>query len=318
VLGFPIDAAHASTQVTIALERNAAGVENAYLHGLATCFPGAWNEASFRWYLQRPFKSRHPDTLIVRDGEVLVAGLGLNYRQVRSNDGRVHDVGVLTAAWTLPKYQGRGYFRRLVRAAMEVAASNGCEALLSFVVGRSASALGLQRIGAADVPTRYLLLAPGDALLRPATLPDVRALQGDGPSELPRAGSGLAFHYDTLEEWTAQFLDRPRPTTLFEVGNGMAVLEHVDETDRLQFLKTPAQSETAALVALASRSHAAGRHFFFFTTDENLAARAVELGLRQTEGAIMVLELPSGRGSALSQAPPWTSSSWDIQPGDRM
>ena len=304
--------------MTIALERNPTGVEDAYLNGLAICFPGAWNEASFRWYLQRPFQSRHPDTLIARDGELLVAGLGLNYRRVRSSDGRVHDVGVLTAAWTLPKYQGRGYFRRLVKTAMEIAASNGCEALLSFVIRRSASGLGLRRIGAAEVPTRYLFLAPGDALLRPPALPDVRALQADELPDLPRTGSGLAFHYDTIEEWTAQFLDRPHPTTLFEVGGGIAVLEHVDATDRLQFLHTPAQSETAALAAMASRAHAAGRDFFFFTTDENLAARAVQFGLRQTEGAIMILELPNGRASALSPAPQWTSSSWHIQPGDRM
>jgi hypothetical protein len=105
---------------------------------------------------------------------------------------------------------------------------------------------------------------------------------------------------------------------MFEVDAGMAVVEHVGATDRLQFLYMPAQPETAALVAMASRAHAAGRHFFFFTTDENLAERAAEFGLRQTEGAIMILELPNGRASGLSAAPPWTSSNWHIQPGDRM
>jgi hypothetical protein len=206
----------------------------------------------------------------------------------------------------------------LVEVAMEVAAGNGCEALLSFVVARSASALRLRRIGAAEVPTRYLFLAPGDPLLRPATLPAVRALEGEGLAELPRAGSRLAFHYDSLEEWTAQFLDRPHPTTMFEIDAGIAVLEHAGATDRLQFLYTPAQSEPASLVAMASRAHAAGRHFFFFTTDENLAAHAVEFGLQQTGGAIMILELPNGRASGFSAAPPWTSSGWHIQPGDRM
>lgn len=304
--------------MTIALERNPAGVDDAYLNGLTTCFPGAWSEASFRWYLQRPFKSRHPDRLIARDGERLVGGLAINYRQVRSNDGRIHDIGLLTAAWTLPKYQGRGCFRRLVEAAMEVAAGNGCEALLSFVVTRSASALRLRRIGAGAVPTRYLFLAPGDPLLRPATLPAVRALQAEGLADLPRAGSRLTFHYDSLEEWTTQFVDRPHPTTMFEVDAGMAVLEHVGATDRLQFLQAPAESETAALVAMATRVHAAGRHFFFFTTDENLAKDAVELGLRQTEGAIMILDLPNGGASGPSAAPPWTSSGWHVQPGDRM
>jgi GNAT superfamily N-acetyltransferase len=302
----------------ITLELNAAGVDDAYLQGLATCFPGAWNEASFHWYFKRTFRSRRPDTLIARDGERVVGGLGINYRRVRSTDGSVRDIGVLTAAWTLPNYQGRGCFRRLVEAAAEVAPTNGCEALLSFVVARSASAVRLRRIGAAEVPTRYLFLAPGDPLLRPATLPAVRALRPEALTELPRAGAPPAFHYDSLEEWTAQFVDRPDPTTLFEVDAGLAVLEHVGATDRLQFLSAPAQSESAALLAMASRAHAAGRHFFFFTTDENLAERAAEFGLQQTEGAIMILELPNGRVSGLSAAPPWTSSRWHVQPGDRM
>lgn len=201
---------------------------------------------------------------------------------------------------------------------MEVAAGNGCKALLSFVVTRSASALRLRRIGAAEVPTRYLNLAPGDALLRPATLPAVRALQRDALTHLPRAGSRLVFHYDDLEEWTTQFVDRPHPTTMLEVDAGMAVLEHVGATDRLQFLHTPAQSEAAALLAMASRTQAAGRHFFFFTTDTGLAEQAVEFGLQQTGGAIMILELPSGGAPGLSAAPLWTSSAWHIQPGDRM
>ena len=88
-----------------ALEHNAAGVDDACLQGLATCFPGAWDEASYEWYLKRPFQARRPDMITARDGTQVVGGLGINYRRLRATDG-FHDVGVLTAAWTLPKHQG--------------------------------------------------------------------------------------------------------------------------------------------------------------------------------------------------------------------
>src|SRR5262245_20675574 len=116
----------------IAVERNAAGVDDEYLAGLSTCFPGAWNEPSYRWYLGRPFRGRHPDKLTAHDGNSVVAGLGVNYRRVRSSTGAFHDVAILTAAWTLPLYRGRGCYSRLLDAAIEVAAKNACAAAVAF------------------------------------------------------------------------------------------------------------------------------------------------------------------------------------------
>jgi hypothetical protein len=49
---------------------------------------------------------------------------------------------------------------------------------------------------------------------------------------------------------------------------------------------------------------------FFFTTDARLAERAAAHGLRQTSGALLILELETS-GSL-------SSSSWHVQPGDRM
>jgi len=298
-----------------ALEHNAAGVDDACLQGLATCFPGAWDEASYEWYLKRPFQARRPDMITARDGTQVVGGLGINYRRLRATDG-FHDVGVLTAAWTLPKHQGRGYFRRMVEAAMEICTANGCDAVLSFVVARSASELGLRRIGAAGVPTRYMFLAPDDRLRPPARLPAVRPWRAEGIAQRRHRDSQIAFHYATAEEWTTQFIDRPNRTTMLEVDSGVAVLEQVGTTDRLQFLHAPTGLDTDAHIAMASRAHAAGRHFFSFTTDVGLAERVVAHGLRQAEGAIMILDLPQD-DRAPTAAASW-SARWHVQPGDRM
>jgi GNAT superfamily N-acetyltransferase len=304
-----------------AVERNATGVDAAWLQGLSRCFPGAWDEASYRWYLKRRFRSREPDTLTAFAGSAVIGGIGINYRQLCSPAG-VHEVGVLTAAWTLPEYQGRGCFRVLVQRAIEAAAEKGCEALLSFVTVRSASALRLYRMGAVAVPTWYLFLSPEDSLLVPGELPIVHALRTEGLADLPPTDSRIAFHYTDPEEWTAQFVDRPHRTTMFKIEAGVAVLEHVGRTDRLQFLYPPSGREATTLMAMASRARAEERRFFFFTTDGALAERATALGLRQTAGAIMVLELGNGRGEkgpgARSGSMSWTAARWHVQPGDRM
>lgn len=298
------------------LARNAAGIDAEYLNGLGTCFPGAWNEATYRWFLKRRFRSREPDTISVHRERLVVGGLGVNYREVRSPNGCLHDVGVLTAAWLLPKYQGRGGFRRMVDAAIEVATANGCVTLLSFVVQGNASALGLRRLGATAVPTRYLFLAPSDAFAPPPCLPCVRARPPDRPTETPASASGIAFHYASREEWAEQFVDRPNRTTLYSIECAAAVVEHVGPTDRLQFLWAPPGCAVQALLAMANRSHAEGRSFFFFTADCALADRAAALGLRQTHGALMMLDLPRAANHADVRA--WAHVRWNVQPGDRM
>jgi hypothetical protein len=189
--------------------------------------------------------------------------------------------------------------------------------LLSFVLARSASALRLRRMGAVAVPTWYLFLAPEDALLAPPDLPIARALPSEGLADLPPADSRIGFHYADPEEWTAQFVDRPHRTTMFKVEAGVAVIEHVGATDRLQFLYPPAGREATTLVAMASRARAERRRFFFFTTDAAVAERATALGLRRTAGAIMVLELAEGQRERAAPVS-WASARWHVQPGDRM
>jgi hypothetical protein len=293
----------------IAVERNATGIDAAYLHGLSTCFPGAWTEASYRWYLRRPFGSREPDTLSAHDGRHVVSGLGMNYRRLRSASGRLHDVGLLTAAWTLPTHRKRGYYRRLLEKAVEVGTSLGYEALVSFSVEGKPSALALRHFGVVTVPAWYLSLAPTDAF-RPSLAPPT-GLAAE-PADSSPSHAAIAFHYNDPDEWRAQHVDRPHRTTTLEMGDGVAVLEHVDETDRLQFLDARADDPAAALTAMAARAQTRGRHFFSFAADRALAERAALHGLRRVAGWILIVALPNGRSV------PWTEARWHVQSGDRM
>ncbi len=289
----------------IAIERNAAGIDEEYLQGLSTCFPGAWTDTSYRWYLRRPFRARPPDALSAHDGGAVVGGLGVNYRRLRTPCGRIHEIGLLSAAWTLPSHRGRGCYTRLIEAAIEIGTERGYSALVSFAVVGKPSALGMRRFGVLEVPTHYLSLAPGDPF-RPSPGVPVQA------EAEPASGAPMVFHYDEPDDWRAQFVDRPHGTTKLETAAGMALLEHVDGTDRLQLLETPPQDTAAAFVTMAAHAHARGCRFFSFTTDRAVAEHAVRCGIRRVAGAILIIALPRGRSL------PWLATPWHVQAGDRM
>ena len=67
---------------------------------LTRCFATGWTDVMYRWYLRRAFGGEVPDRLILMDGARAIAGCGVVYRQLRTQDGEVHRVSVVVAACT--------------------------------------------------------------------------------------------------------------------------------------------------------------------------------------------------------------------------
>src|ERR1700756_651164 len=124
---------------------------------LTRCFASRWTEAMYRWYLQRSFAGEPPDRLILMEGGQALAACGVVYRQLRTQDGEVHRVGIMITAATLPGARGRGCYARVLQAAMERSAVRGCAALLGFVTADNASGRGLTRLGAIAIPSAYIV-----------------------------------------------------------------------------------------------------------------------------------------------------------------
>lgn len=284
--------------------------ERAYLAGLQRCFPGSWDERSYRWFLGRPFRGRAPDVFAVYAGRELVAGLGVNYRDVVLPDGRAKLVGVLTAAWTLPEHRGRWHLRRLIERIKSVTAERGCAALLSFVTVDNASAAVLARMRAFSSPTFYLHGAASPSGVAGAAA-EPRKMELQAVDVAADGAGAIRFAYG-WEDWRQQHLDRPGTTTAHAVGANLAVVEEVGTTDRVQWLGGPRDSRPTALAAVLARARARGRHLFHFTISSELAqaARSCELDVR--EGAMMVLGLGLGPGED------WWRAPWHVQAGDRM
>jgi GNAT superfamily N-acetyltransferase len=292
----------------ISVATNPQGIDEAYLRGLEVCFPGAWDEAIFRWHFRRPFGGRDPDTLAILKGGAPVSGFGLNYRQLAKSDGEVIDVAIVTAAWTLPRDRGRGYLLRLLRTAVARARERECSALLSFMTADNASAVLLRRAGAWSVPTFYLA---GTA--RAAGEPSFD--DSPSPNVTPRAASAPAvgFHYALHEDWRSQFIDRPLPTECIGSGDATAVVERTPDADRLLMLLAPPNGAAAMLERCARHARNAGRGFFHVTTSPGLARAARSRGLAVRAGYLMVQDIAA---QADLNVPRHTV--WCVHSGDRM
>jgi GNAT superfamily N-acetyltransferase len=287
---------------------NPEGIDEGFLRGLDVCFPGAWNEAIFRWHFRRAFAGRAPDTLAILNGATPVAGLGLNYRQLSRTDGDIIDVAVVTAAWTLPRDRGRGYLLRLLRTAVARARERGCRAVLSFMTADNASAVLLRRAGAWSVPTFYLSVGEdaGDG-------PDCE--DSPTPTTNDHAGSGtpISFYYASPEDWRSQFVDRPLPTERIESGDATAVVERTPVADRLLMLLAPPSGAADALETCARSARDAGRSFFHVTTSADLARASRSRGLTVRPGHLMVQDIAAHADLNVPR-----HAVWHVHSGDRM
>jgi GNAT superfamily N-acetyltransferase len=288
---------------------------------LTRCFAARWTEAMYRWYLQRPFAGELPDRLILTEGGRAVAACGVVYRQLRTQDGEVHRVGIALTAATLPSARGRGCYARVLRAAAERSAARGCAALLGFVTADNTSGRGLARLGATAIPSAYIVSrdrSPGPPAgmlqLRDARAADDWPLRAAARVRPPAAPAG--FHYPDASAWRSQLVDRPDGVQTLRIGaTCRAVIERVADTDRLQWLDGDGRERVAAIRAVAERARRRGRKFFMFSTCPHETAAARRLGLAAHPVYMLVLPLQPGYASAVRG---WAGMSWHVQSGDRM
>ncbi len=297
----------------------------------------------YRFYLRRRFAGRAPDLLVVRQGGRAVSGCGVNYRSIRLANGATVGAGVLTGAWTLPEYRGRGLFGRVTDAALGVIARCGCALALAFVRERNASSGVLRRLGAEMLPTTYWSSALG---MPAGPADDPGRTSGRGPRVRPvpaafvrsaaareTALGTVRFDYPHPDEWRRQFLARPHPVETVAIGDCAAILERCGDVDRLLLLNGPPMETDVALGALARRARRGGRRFVSFqfggrSTDRpgpaEMTPEPGHLTLFVTGREALAAALARTRreknaaGDGLSPRARARLATWMIQPGDRM
>ena len=307
--------------VTLRVELNPKWLDPArHISLLNQGFPGQWSRPTYDWYIARPFHGIESDTMVVTDGHRALSVITLSYRQVCNDANLPVDVGVIGSTVTLPGERGRGHYGRLLEAVQDHAGRKGYAAIIGFVTRDNVSAKGLSHRGALSIPSFYLVSALGR---RPASRPASGDLACCAPERAAaefahrefQHGQGMRFLYSRSGDWRRQFIDRPCGVRALRLAHdSLALVETVDDTDRLQWLACPREKVTAAIASLAAAAAVAKRQFFLYTLDPLIAAAGRRIGLRMRPGYLMLW--PTGhRTEAWSRL---TNASWNVQSGDRL
>ena len=301
---------------------------------LARCYGESWNAVTYHWYLKREFQGEAPDRLVLAAGRQVPAGdvtaaaapvlatAGIAYRQLQTPDGTIHRVGIMVAACVPPRERGRGRFARLWQGAVNNCGTRDCTALLGFVTADNASCLILRRARAVQIPSSYVISddsPPGS----PAVAPEVVDVAcgawrdyADGALKALRSTAVAGFHYPDVNAWRSQFIDRPYPVALLRVGDtSRAIIERVDETDRLQWLDGDPEDQDATVAALVERARRTRRRFFMYSTTALPVSFLRDCGLKVRPGFMMAAATRAEHEPVVRS---WAGLPWRVQSGDRL
>lgn len=304
------------------IEINPTGVSTEYLRALNTCF-GKWGDRrTYEWYLERRSPGYFSDLIVLFYRDRMVAGSAVTYRNAAHSGGGIERVGIMTGSWTLPEARGQGCFGRLIEQSLQLCRQRSCPVLLAFVTANNASCRQLERAGAAMAPTYYLFSTQATPRpVRAAPLVSVKptpylAFEAQERLDLARRLYSR-FAYASIEEFTAQFVDRPMPVEVLRAEDGsLSFVERTDDTQRLQLLVTDNDTEADWTHQIASHlelAAAKSQTFFLFSIRDTVRDACVSLGMDYKKGFLTTL----ATGANLSEANSFLRAKWDIQNGER-
>jgi GNAT superfamily N-acetyltransferase len=318
---------------------NLPGMEELYEQNLRACFPHWGDEAVSRWFFARTVGGPPADRLVVVDQGTLLAGAALTHRRLRLANGADVPVGIITGAWTLPQARNQGLFSRLSAEALALGRKRGLAMILAFVTDENPSSRALARLGFAGVFARYHVARPGPhprtSALEPVAVPDGEEVRHLADRAQAFRNGAVHFAYQTVAEWSSQFLERPCPTYIVRLGrNAGAVVETVRDTDRIQLLLRDGEDGRTVLESLHAWCAARHRSLFFYTTRPETSRAAADAGFDSVAGCIRIAVAdaavlaravgvsgqtgPADAGSLVEPGSPWFVGDWDVQAGDRM
>ena len=138
----------------------------------------------------------------------------------------------------------------------------------------------------------------------------------DAALQLQSSTAVAGFHYPDADVWRSQFVDRPYPVELLRMGDtSRAIIERVDDTDRLQWLDGDPQEQGAAIAAMVLRARRAHRRFFMYSTAAVPAATLQGCGLSARPGSMMAMPTRPGHEPIVRS---WSTLPWAVHSGDRM
>jgi len=327
----------------ITIHQNPQNVDDEYLRCLNVCYGWWGNSQQFYWYFRRKTAYPDPDLIVMQIDGQMAAGSAVSYRKVALPNGNQITVGLVTGAWTLPQFRGRGCFVRLIEESVKITEQRGGALLLGFVREENPSSRQMARLGSALFPSAYLT-----STLRPHAIDDALKFKRVTNSNHltvtifrklnDKSADHSRFFYPNECDFSAQFIHRPSPTELLSDNCGnIGIVEKREKADILQLAIIDNEEQSHIVRSIAGfLNHARneGRQLLLYSTSPLVIEIGARIGFEVRTGYLTVLiadehkltaslELSSllkKNDSYLLAQPenPCFLGPWNLQNGDRL
>lgn len=291
-----------------------------YINYLNQCFNNWGGTREYEWVFNRVVGDKTSDIIIIKDeNNKTIAGSGITYRKIGSQNGDVIDIAIMTGSWTLPQARKRGIFSKIIQISREISNSKSVAYLTAFVTESNASFRRLKDAGSFLLPS-YYSFSPEKLYDQPNNL-SVSPINGDGEvvsniyNKL-RASEKDFVHFNySLVEFSHQYIKRPGNVELIIIGNDYALIEETKELIKVHLITFEnvhtLEDNIKALSnwVLENRS----KKIFLFSTRKEIAEIYHNLAFENTSGYFTILDTSN---SAISDKDHFTKL--DVNMGDKM
>ncbi|WP_396176873.1 GNAT family N-acetyltransferase [Flavobacterium sp.] len=219
---------------------NPENYKSKYIEYLNLCFPNWGSDTQYNWAFERKIGKHHSDILLLANEEdEIIAGSGLSFRMIKTNDGVIHDIAIFTGSWTLPNARGRGCFTQIIELFEQICIEKNVPFLTAFVTESNGS---YRRF----VDLNYYCLEANNILSNETPFENVPLfeivfLEKKQSLDLfesftNNAKNKTVFHYDK-EEWLGQYVNRTNDTSVISIDDNYFLVEENESTFRILFYK---------------------------------------------------------------------------------
>jgi hypothetical protein len=291
-----------------------------YINYLNQCFDNWGGNREYEWVFNRTVGDKISDIIIIKDeNNETIAGSGITYRKIDSQNGGVIDIAIMTGSWTLPKARGRGCFSKIIQISREISNKKGVTYLTAFVTENNASFRRLKVAGSFLLPSYYLFsqkkLYDHPNSLSVSLINNDMEVVSDIYNKIRESEKNfLHFNY-TLDEFCHQYIKRPNNVEIVQICNDYALIEEVDKLIKVHLITYEDirifEKNIKSLLnwGLQNRS----KKLFLFSTRKEIAEICDNLAFENMNGYYTIIDTSN---SVISEKDDFAKL--DINMGDKM
>lgn len=274
---------------------NPKNYQEQYIENLNHCFSDWGGQNEYHWTFQRKAGNFESDIIIIKDDEGdVIAGSGVTYRKLRTQDHVEIDIGIMTGSWTLPKARGKGCFSKIINISKELCAQKNVPFLTAFVMENNPSFRRLKDAGSILIPTSHFIsketIYPSENQVsetkwKPQYQKELYYKFKNNKSHY------LAFDY-SVNEFLQQYINRIKNTSLLQIANNdLAIIEEARDIIKvLFFTHEDVDSYINNVRSLANWGlKTRSKRLLLFSTKKEISNALDNLGFQKSPGYFTVL-----------------------------